>query len=193
MKEINRALKIDHGFSLVELMIIIAVIGVLASTAVPSILNWLPGYRLRTAADDLFSRLQQAKIQSARLDSEVAVSFNRAANTYQVISGGPDRIFNGQPAPQGDDVVLNTSDLTGYGSGVRFGPGDATQNVTGNPFGANPWDYLFGGYVLFDPKGIVFETGYVYLRNDEGACVAVGTPTLAGAIAQRKWRNGIWE
>lgn len=190
MRESNRAEKNRDGFSIVELMVVIAVIAILGATAVPSVINWLPNYRLNTAADDLVSRLQQAKIQAARLNSECAVVFNNAAagDSYQLVSGGPDGIINGA-----NDEVLHTSLLDGYGSGVCFGSGDAVQTVAGAAFGVDPWDHLLGDYILFDPKGIVFETGYVYLRNNDGVCIAVGTPTLAGSIVQRKWRNGAWD
>ncbi|SPD76284.1 conserved hypothetical protein [uncultured Desulfobacterium sp.] len=195
MRKNNWAEKKRDGFSLVELMVIIAVIAILGATAVPSVINWLPDYRLKTAADNLVSRLQQAKIQAARLNAECVIFFDNAANSYHLVSGGNDGIFNGPPVPSGDDELLHTGLLEAYGNGVRFGPGNATTHVTGGAWaaGADPWDYALGDYILFDPKGILFETGYVYLRNDDGACIAVGTPTLAGAIVQTKWRNGAWD
>jgi hypothetical protein len=96
----------------------------------------------------------------------------------------------------GDDVVLNTTPLEGYGNGVRFGSGEATQSVDG--LTAFPpevrWEFALGNYILFNPKGIVFETGYVYITNEDGTCFAVGSPSLSGTIVQRKWyTNGGWD
>jgi len=186
--------KKQKGFSLVELLVTIAIIAILVAASVPAIIRWLPDYRLKMATRDLFSRLQQAKVQAARSSTECGVLFNNANNTYQVVSGGPDGVYG----VGGDDVTRGTTPLAGYGSGVRFGSGQATQSVGGVVFGAETtWDYPFvsGNFVVFDPNGTMFETGYVYLRNNDGTSFAVGTPTLAGSIVLRKWYSagGGWD
>jgi len=176
------------GFSMVELMVVIAVIAILGAVAVPAIINWLPDYRLKRAAKDLHSHLQQAKLQAVRSNGECAVFFNTANNTYQVVGGGANGIYDGNPVPQNDDVILNFTDLSGYGSAIGFGTGNATQTVPG---GAVPATVSYGiSGVRFNSRGQVRDLGYAYLANSDGAAHAVGTPTLAGAIWQRKWFEG---
>ena len=51
--------KKQKGFSVVELLVTIAIIAILVAAAVPAIIRWLPDYRLKMATRDLFSRLQQ--------------------------------------------------------------------------------------------------------------------------------------
>ena len=54
------------GFSLVEFLIIVIVIGVLVGIALPGFLVWLPTYRLNRATRDLISNFQRAKISAIK-------------------------------------------------------------------------------------------------------------------------------
>ena len=199
MKGFRWRRKKNSGFTFVELMIAIAILAVLATVSIPAVVNWIPNYKLKTAARDMYSHFQQAKLQAVRMNTEFAILFDSANNNYRIISGGPDGFFDSIPIatiPNVDDIVLNTTPLEGYGNGVRFGSGGATQSV--DTLTAFPpeidWDYPSSAFVLFNPKGLVFETGYVYITNEEGSCFAVGTPSISGTIRQRRWyTNGGWD
>ncbi len=77
----------NFGFSLVELMVALALIGILAGIAVPNILAYLPTFRLHSAARQVMTDLNYARGRAASLNLEYRVQFDAAADTYTVEKG----------------------------------------------------------------------------------------------------------
>lgn len=71
----------SRGFTLVELMVTIAVVAILAMIAAPSMSNILAKQRLDTTARDLAYTFSKARGQAALLQSEVTVDFDNQADT----------------------------------------------------------------------------------------------------------------
>ncbi|MEA1866843.1 MAG: GspH/FimT family pseudopilin [Thermodesulfobacteriota bacterium] len=63
------------GFTLVELMVVIVVIAILSAITVPNIIDWLPNYRLKSAARDLVSNFQKAKMEAVKENTDVIIQF----------------------------------------------------------------------------------------------------------------------
>lgn len=56
----------SSGFTLIELMIILCLMGILAGILAPNFMNWKHNYRLKAAAQDVYSNFQLAKLTAVR-------------------------------------------------------------------------------------------------------------------------------
>jgi len=63
------------GFTIVELLIIILLIAIIATFAIPNIIVIMPSFRLKAAAHDLFSNFQKAKLTAVKSNANCAVRF----------------------------------------------------------------------------------------------------------------------
>jgi len=181
------------GFTLAELMVTLCMLTVLSITAGYSFVKWLPAYRLKSAAVDLFSNFQAARMNAIKEGCRYAVIFNSDANTYQAVGAGEDGVFSAA-SNSGDDTFGRVVSLSEYGAGIEFGHGDASINATasqGNSFPSDGVSYIDNSSE-FTPRGMANKMGYVYLANHLGDAYAISTPTMAGVITMKRWTGREW-
>ena len=184
---VGLGVKRKGGFTIVELVVALSIMGIAVSAAIPGFSRWLPDYELKKAATQLYSNLHLAKMAAVRDNAEWALYFNPiAGGLYQIRFGtGP----NGEYIDPGGYTVEKTIWLHDYKGGICFGHGSATAAIGGG------WDddiTFLSNTVVFMPRGMADSQGYVYLQNQKNATYAVGALTT-GYVLMRKWTGTAWE
>jgi len=92
-------MKMRRGFTLIEMLISIAIIGILTVGSIPSILNSIEVRSLDNAARDIVSSLQQAKWQAVtgKLNHRVRFVVTSGVWTYQIETENPAGTWTAEP------------------------------------------------------------------------------------------------
>jgi type IV fimbrial biogenesis protein FimT len=123
----------ESGFTVIELMVVIAIIGIMTAIAIPAFSTWLPNYRLKSAARDLYSNFQKGKIAAIKNNTNCTVIFEPTAGSaydYRVfIDADKDLEYDA-----GEEVIadvlwsryesVNFDTSQGSGHGVNFPDND---------------------------------------------------------------------
>jgi Tfp pilus assembly protein FimT len=183
----------EGGFTLFELAIIVAIIAALASMAVPAFSVWMPNYKLRSAARDIYSNLQMARLGAVKQNKQWAIVFDQGSSPgrYFVCSDdGANDVWDGPPAMGGDDIAEKTVNLSSYDN-IDFGHATLNTDIVGNPFTGGDDIYYANDFVVFRPRGLS-ESGYVYIQNNKNTVYGIGTRP-SGVIHLKKWKDSTWE
>jgi len=168
------------GFTLVQLMVVMAVMGVTASIALPGFMRFAPRMRLKSAARGIVSDMQMARTKSLKERSTWAIQFDTGTSEYVLLSDdGPDDTWN-----TGDDTVFKTVNLTD-GNGILLGTGYGERPSEPYPGSADGVSFA-DDRILFNSDG-TSVSGTVYIKNSRDETFAVGCLSAAGRI--KTWRN----
>jgi len=74
----------QSGFTIVEMIIVIALLSIIAAVGIPNYLNWLPDIRLKAAARNVKSDMMLAQQRAIRENASVAIVFSPGGNSYTV-------------------------------------------------------------------------------------------------------------
>jgi type IV fimbrial biogenesis protein FimT len=70
-----------RGFSLLEVMVVVAILGIVLAIGVPSYQTWIQNLQIRTAAESVVGALQVAKNEAIRRNLNVTVTMDAVPGT----------------------------------------------------------------------------------------------------------------
>jgi prepilin-type N-terminal cleavage/methylation domain-containing protein len=122
----------EGGFSLIELMIVVALIATLAAITVPAVTGALTRYALISASQQVVSTIRSARVQAVGKNRVARVRFNfPAVRQYQAVDSAGVALGSAQTLPNGavfgavsGDVEFNTS-----GRAAHVGGGAAPVTI----------------------------------------------------------------
>lgn len=145
---VRHGMRRARGFSLVELIITISVVGILATIATPSMTSIMTRHRVQDATSDLFAALLKARGEAIMLNSDVRV------------------------VPVGGDWAAGWQVPDPSNPGSYFDKHEPVDAVTITMSGAPSLIYRSNGRLRAD-LGVKFNLSANSAAHGTGACVSV--------------------
>jgi prepilin-type N-terminal cleavage/methylation domain-containing protein len=77
----------DAGFSLIEVTVVVALVGILAMVGLPTMQEWLDRYKVRTSAEELAAIIQLQRMRAVSQNADFSIDFDVSAGTYTLYEG----------------------------------------------------------------------------------------------------------
>jgi len=167
----------DGGFTILELVVIVLVLGILSAIAAPSWLAFINRQRVRTVNDRVFQSLRLAQSEAKRSKRDVTVTFNYAPTATPVVDP-PTVTFDPPLATGGSELKLD--------GGGEIKPGTIVLTVN-KPAGATPppnsivFDYQ-GNLTAGTTPFVVTVAPANYSKPDTSARQCARVETLIGGM-----------
>jgi type IV fimbrial biogenesis protein FimT len=185
-----RIKKDETGFTLMEVIVTCAIIGIIAAIAIPSFSSLLPRYRLRLASQELLSNFQLAKITAIKRNTNCTISFSLPPAFNKYFNDGSGNyeyaVFidsNRDLEYDAGEQVIAKKKWTDYNNDVKFdttqGGGDGVTFLSNN-FGLPSISFRSNGLPV--NKNGIPSGGTVFLTNTNNSRTMQINLTTAGGV-----------
>lgn len=146
-----KKLSSQQGYTLLEMLVVVFILGLLTTISIPNFIEWLYAYRLQSAATGLSNHLQSTRLLSILKGTphEVQIRPAEEGNYYQVVED-----------PDGEDRIVATIGRVILDKEFR---GVIIHSTTSETF-------------AFTPRGTA-KAGNIKLKNSRGAEIKI---TISG-------------
>ncbi|MFQ5766853.1 MAG: GspH/FimT family pseudopilin, partial [Acidobacteriota bacterium] len=165
----------ERGMTLIETLIVLAVSSLLAGMTVSFSINWLAKERLRAGSYQVFSQLNQARLQAVKRNRSCRFTVDTATRVLNVIDLQ-------DPADPADDVEISREVLHPY---LGFQMPDGTAPVTLNPLSGTRFE------ATFSSSGVVTSGAGNIALGADGQFRQVSL-FVAGGMRLRRWDGTEW-
>jgi len=175
----------EHGFTLIEILLVLAVVGIVSAIAVPSTSAAMRGYSLKGDARAVYNMVALAKMRAAARYSRARLHVNRANNTYYLESWS--KTTNAWVA---ETVPTPTASGVSFGFGSLSTPPPNTQDaIKFSPLCKDDLgnDIAYSSCVIFNSRGMPIDaagapTGGNGLYLTDGSVVYATTVTTTPQV-----------
>jgi prepilin-type N-terminal cleavage/methylation domain-containing protein len=181
----------ERGFQLVELLVVLALIGMMACMTVPSILRISGQWRLRLAAEEVVGTMRLARALAVRRCANVALKFRPRADGHATYSlyrdADGDGVLNRDIDRGVDPMIAPPQRLEQIGSQVRFGfpPGRPARDPASPSKwlrnGDDPIRFNNSNLASFGPLGTA-TPGTIFLTDGQRGLAAVRVTGRTGKV-----------
>lgn len=148
-----------HGFSLIEMVVALAVIGILMAAVMPNVSEWIQNTKVRTAADAIQSGLQATRGEAVKRnrpmtfwlvsldDNKVmdnSCKLSSTSGSWVVSANSPDGNCGKAPSATADPMIAQTHPVGEGADGVTVSAMTADKSQTANSITFNGFGQVVG-------------------------------------------------
>lgn len=172
----------QNGFTFIEIVVVVVIIGTLSVIAIPTFLTWMPNLRLKSNARALYSDIQNAKLEAAKRSSCIGVRL--ATVTFPATGGGYDVFLdNGNGAGTACNGIQDGAEVVLISKTVSKTASLISASNLGGP-----------STVCFAPTTVVCgsQSGDIQIRNNKSRWYRVAISAAGGSRLESSTDGATW-